>query len=147
MNGTEKAPADAATLAGTTAEATGGTGTTTKEQYSTAAGCLARYLRCGSEHAISTAELMELTGCANERMLRESVEKERFAGVPILTKGGKHGGYFLPSADADKAIVELENFIRLQKGKGIGCLRSMKPARRLLAELKQRVSGQEEMEL
>lgn len=120
---------------------------TTTNHSTTQRVVVARYLKNGSENATRTVDLMKLTDIKEVRDLRERIERERMDGVPILTKGGKGGGYFLPSADAGKAIVEIEAFISLQTAKGIGCLRSMEPAKKLLRELKQKTSGQQKMEM
>ena len=113
--------------------------------YSMWNGYVSRFLLYGSGNAISTTSLMTLTGIKTSRDLQKAIEEERGCGIPILTKPGYHGGYFLPDEDPAIAAQECRAFIHYMNAKGIGCLRSMKPARKLLHQLELYLSGQEEM--
>ena len=130
-----KAPADAPT----STEAEGKTKVTavefTRQQYSMPQGYVSRFLLPGSNNAIETKKLLQLTGLKSSRKLQRLIEAERGIGIPILTKTGANGGYYLPSEDPVEAQQECRNFLNYMKGKGIGCLRSMKPARALLKHL------------
>ena len=99
----------------------------------------------GSTNAISTATLLALTGMKSARELQKTIEKERSCGIPILTKPGFHGGYFLPDEDPVIAAQECRAFIHYMRAKGLGCLHGMKPARKLLLQLERYLSGQEEL--
>ena len=142
----EKAPADVAATTEAVMEEKGGTFNHHQEN-TIETGRISRFLMHGQDNSISTADLLRLTGYEHIREVRQAIEHERKEGTPILTCKGNRGGYFLPSEEPAIAIAELRAFIRLQTGKGLGCLRSMKPAKKLLAELQRKAYGQQEMEL
>lgn len=51
-------------------------------------------LKVGKENAISTQELVRLSGCKNARTLQERIAEERCAGAIICSGSG--AGYWLP---------------------------------------------------
>ena len=55
---------------------------------------IASLLRVGKENAISTKELVRLSGCKSVRDLQECIFQERCAGAIICSGSG--AGYWLP---------------------------------------------------
>lgn len=55
---------------------------------------IASLLRRGKENAISTKELVRISGCKNARTLQERISEERCAGAIICSGSG--AGYWLP---------------------------------------------------
>lgn len=93
----------------------------------------------GSENAISTAQLVELTNCGTVRALRSLVAAERAAGSLIVSNAT--GGYYLPDS-GEKGRRELEQYIRTMTAKASNTFKAITAARRALAVL----DGQEEMQ-
>lgn len=62
-------------------------------------------LKKGKENALSTSELVNLTGCASERELRQIIAMERKNGAIICS--GSNKGYWLP-----KNRQEIEEFCK-----------------------------------
>lgn len=59
-------------------------------------GVIERLLPYGEENAVSTAELLRLSGIKDARTLQETILYERVKKrIPILSRS--RGGYFLPS--------------------------------------------------
>lgn len=56
---------------------------------------IADLLPVGKENAISTAELVQITGCSSARELQQYIAQERKAGAVICSS--TVGGYFLPA--------------------------------------------------
>lgn len=91
-------------------------------------------LPTGKENAISTKELMHLTGCNSPRLLCKLIERER---ENVVICSSTSGGYYKP---ANKA--ELREFERTLNGRAMGILHSLKSARRALREF----DGQQKLE-
>ena len=72
------------------------------------------FLQHGAENAISAAALCSIAG-TTPRGLRHAIALERAAGGEILYTPGGHGGYFLPSLDAEQAQRERLAFYRVMK--------------------------------
>jgi len=98
-------------------------------------------LNRGEKYAIPTRELVKLAGAASVRDLQGEIEQERAKGALILSKGGTGGGYFLP-ATGDAGRQEIAQFIRTLNARAVSTQRTLKAARRALAELE----GQEQIE-
>lgn len=62
---------------------------------------IASLLPIGKENAISTAELVSITGCTSARELQQYIASERNAGAGICSCSS--GGYFLPANHAEMA--------------------------------------------
>ncbi len=120
---------------------------TNHNDYKAKTGTVSKYLLRGQDNALGTQTLLNLTGLKTARELQQTIETERKHGIPILTKPGSDGGYFLPSEDPAAAIQECRRFVHFMRKKGLGCLRSMRPAEKLLADLQREAGGQERMVL
>ncbi len=94
-------------------------------------GLVSRFLLHGEGNAITTARLVQLTGCGSVRALRAQVEWERKAGALILAC---QRGYFLPDT-GPAGTAELRRSYRRLYATGVGTLSSAKYLRR---ELKRR---------
>ena len=97
----------------------------------TDAGYFEAILPRGSENAVSTAALLELTGIRTARRLRMAIADAREAGAVILSSAS---GYFLP-ADGEKGRKEAEAFIATITAKGAATIRAADSARAFLAAL------------
>ena len=95
-------------------------------------------LRKGTEDAVSTNELLILTGCSCVRNLRALVAEERAKGAILLTRSTV--GYFLP-ADGEQRCEEMARFVSMIRAKPFNTLKAAKPARAALRVL----NGQEEI--
>ena len=142
MTGKEKALTKAATSERATEETTADTGISTGEYYNESAGYIASLLMHGEKNALRTKDLLRLTGLKHSRDLQAAIEAERASGIPILTKAGSEGGYFLPSDDPIMAALELQKYCHFMEAKGKGCFRSSKAARKMLRYLERDLSGQ-----
>ena len=78
----------------------------------------------GKENAISTAELLQVSGAANVRELRKMVANERKAGEIIASS---NNGYFIP---AD--LEEIEEFVHTLDSKARSIMVALQSARKLL---------------
>lgn len=83
---------------------------------------IAGLLPTGKENAISTKELVQLSGCSSARELQIYIAEERKAGAVICSSTA--GGYFLPASHKETAefCKALENrakntFVALQSAK------------------------------
>ena len=82
-------------------------------------------LPVGRENAISTPELVRLSGCHSARELQGKIAEERAAGAVICSGGTP--GYWRPGNRQ-----EVEDFIRTMKGRALYTLAAIKSAKRLL---------------
>ena len=87
-------------------------------------------LQCGAENALSTAELLSLTGHANVRRLQAQIADERNRGALILSSA--KGGYYLPSDDPEQAKTEIAAYIRTLRGRALSTLKVLKAANRAI---------------
>lgn len=85
-------------------------------------------LPVGKENAISTEELVELTGCSSARELQLYIAKERKAGAVICSS--TTGGYFLPADYGE--IAEFCKSLEKRAKNTFIALRSAKRALRIL---------------
>lgn len=88
-------------------------------------------LRHGAENAVSAAVLCGLA-CTTPRGLRHYIAAERAAGAEILYAPGGHGGYFLPSLDAEQAQCERLAFYNVMRARAIGTFKTLRPVARSL---------------
>lgn len=79
----------------------------------------------GKENAISTSELINLSGCSSARELQQIIAKERCAGA-IICSGSKRG-YWLP-----KDRKEVEEFCRTMDKRAKNIFNATKSAKRYL---------------
>ncbi len=133
MNTNEKAPASVGTLNEARTEISGGL--ISYHNYTTAQGKtqgrIAALLPQGEKNAISTRELMELSGYASARQLQKQIEAERAAGALILS--ASTGGYFRPSA-GEAGRAEICRYEKTLRRRAISTFRTLKTARRVLRE-------------
>lgn len=83
----------------------------------------------GEENAISTADLVALTGAKNVRHLQRQIERERLRGALILSSAD--GGYFLPDF-GEKGRRELLIFVRTLQRRAFHTLQTLKAANKAL---------------
>lgn len=82
-------------------------------------------LPVGKENAISTTELVRLTGCKSARDLQERIAYERNHGAVICSGSGR--GYWKP-----KDRQEIQEFVRTMDARALNTLRAAKSARAAL---------------
>lgn len=145
MANKEKAPGAAGTATEAREETAADTGISTLSYYNDTGGWIASLLMHGENNALLTKDLLRLTGLNHSRDLQTAIEAER-NNIPILTKPGSKGGYFLPSEDPQKAVWELRKYCHYMEAKGKGCFRSSRAARKMLRALERDMSGQERIE-
>lgn len=104
-------------------------------------GFVESFLPHGEENAISTAELVRVTGYRSARQLQSEIESERAAGALILSVSRGKGGYFLPT-DGERGRAEIARFERTVKSRALNSLRTLKAARQALQTMpRQKVDG------
>lgn len=86
---------------------------------------IASLLRVGKENAISTAELVRLSGCVSARDLQNRIAEERNAGAIICSGSGK--GYWLP-----KNRKEVEEFCNTMEKRARNIFNASRSARKAL---------------
>ncbi len=105
----------------------------------------------GVENAVETAELMQTLGFRDRRQLRALLERERQAGVLILSTCRGRGGYFLPSEDPAQARDEIASFVHTVMSRSLNSLAILRAARRALKacdgqlSIKQQQEGAEQL--
>lgn len=104
-----------------------------------AQGPVSRFLPQGGKNAISTSELVRLTGCKSSRQLQKMVAEEREQGIPILSSC--RGGYFLPEP-GEAGRAEMVAYCRTLQARAINTFRALRAVRKLLSE----PEGQEHLE-
>lgn len=82
-------------------------------------------LPVGKENAISTADLVRLTGCKSARELQERIALERNAGAVICSGSGR--GYWRP-----KDRQEIQEFVKTMNARALNTLRAAKSAKAVL---------------
>lgn len=92
---------------------------------------IAAFLPEGEENAISTNELLRITGLSSSRQLQKVIERERDQGGVILSSTG--GGYFSPS-EGEKGRRELRRFVNTIRARAANTLKAAKPAEKALQE-------------
>lgn len=92
------------------------------------------WLLTGEENAITTADLLRLTGLRNARELRAQISKERGEGHLILSSCRGRGGYFMPSEGAE-GRAEVERFCATLRARAVNTLRALQSARKALGVL------------
>ncbi len=86
---------------------------------------IASLLPVGKENAISTAELVRLTGCTSARELQQHIASERKAGAVICSSSA--GGYFLPANHE-----EMAEFCKILENRAKNTLMALRSTRRAL---------------
>ena len=98
----------------------------TRDQSGKAEFPIMNLLPVGKENAISTADLVRLTGCKSARELQERIALERNAGAVICSS--TTGGYFCP---VNKA--EIAEFCRSLENRASNTLSAIQSAKKALA--------------
>jgi hypothetical protein len=83
----------------------------------------------GAENALSTADLVKLTGVKSARELQAMIARERADGCLILSSN--RGGYFRPS-DGEKGQLEIVAFCRTLLARALNTIKALKTAREAL---------------
>ena len=99
-------------------------------------GVIERLLLPGRENAMTTKQLLAITGIRYVADLQRLIERERAAGALILSKCSEGGGYYLPANRGE--IARYEQTLRRR---ALSTLRTLRAARRVLKD----VDGQIEM--
>lgn len=105
-------------------------------------GTIASLLHRGRENALTSCELVKLTGCRTNRDLQLQIAAERENGALILSASSGSGGYFLPAA-GEQGRRELMEFERTLKSRAVHTLAALRPARRALKRLEGQTGGGE----
>lgn len=94
------------------------------------------FLSQGKGSALSTAELLRLTGLPTARALQAQIARERRRGLPILSACGGRGGYFRPAPGraGEQEILEFCKTVRSRAMNTMKLLRILEAAARLPAE-------------
>lgn len=87
----------------------------------------------GEENALSTAELVRVTGFKSARELQKVIEAERAQGALILSVSGRDGGYFLPS-EGEAGVREISRFVATLQARALNTLRSLRAAKAALEQ-------------
>lgn len=82
-------------------------------------------LPVGKENAISTVELVRLSGCKSVRDLQEHIAYERNHGAVICSGSGR--GYWRP-----KDRQEIQEFVKTMDARALNTLRAAKSAKAVL---------------
>jgi hypothetical protein len=88
-------------------------------------------LGIGAEHAVTSKELLALTGITNTRELRRRVSEARASGAVILSGPT---GYYLPN-DGEKGQHEAAEFLKMIESKAVSTFRAGEPARLFLRNI------------
>lgn len=97
---------------------------------------IASLLPVGKENAISTEDLVKLTGCSSARELQQYIAQERKAGAVICSS--TTGGYYLPSNHA-----EMAEFCKTPENRAFNTLLALRSTRRAMRVPK----GQQSIEM
>ena len=110
----------------------------TEEQSGKADFQIAGMLPFGKDNAVTTQELMRLTGCGSVRELRQRIASAREQGAIICSGSGK--GYWRP-----KDRQEIEQFIKTMKARALNTLKVIRSASQVLKvpEGQQSIEGSE----
>ena len=96
-------------------------------------------LKRGEENAMTTADLLRLTGLRNARELRAQIAREREEGFLILSSCRGRGGYYLPAEGAE-GRREIEAFCATLRSRAVNTFRALRNARRALGVLEGQLS-------
>ena len=98
-------------------------------------------LKLGKAAALSTHELLRLTGLPSARALQAQIARERRRGFPILSTCGGRGGYFRPAPGraGEQEILEFCKTVRSRSMNTMKLLRMFEAFARLPAEEAERV--------
>ena len=102
-------------------------------------GLIESLLLQGEENAISSSDLVSMTGVKSVRELQLIIAQEREAGSLILSTCRGGGGYFLPS-DGEVGKREIAAFVATLRARALNTLRALKTAREALEGLDGQVS-------
>lgn len=97
-------------------------------------GLIESMLLKGEENAITSSELVRLTGFKSVRELQNEIAREREAGSLILSTCRGGGGYFRP-APGEAGKQEIAAFVSTLASRAIGTFRALKSAKRELKTL------------
>ncbi len=92
---------------------------------------IAELLWQGKENAISTQDLLTISGLRSARTMQSVIERERANGALILSTSKNGGGYYLPS-DGEKGRMELLEFESTLKSRALNTLKTLGNVRRAL---------------
>ncbi len=88
-------------------------------------------LKRGEKNAISSKNLVMLSGLRSARDLRMEIARERAAGALILSVCRNGGGYFLPS-EGEEGQREIAAFVATLSALALNTLRAIKSAKSVL---------------
>lgn len=99
---------------------------------------IAGLLPFGKDNAVTTQELMRLTGCRTARELQQRIAYEREHGAIICSGSGR--GYWRP-----KDRQEIEQFVKTMKARALNTLKVIRSASQALKVLEgqQSIEGSE----
>ena len=86
---------------------------------------IASLLPFGEENAVTTGQLVKMTGCKSARELQQYIARERDLGAVICSGSGR--GYWRP-----KDRQELQRFVKTMRNRALNTLKATKSARSAL---------------
>lgn len=102
-------------------------------------GLIESLLLQGEENAISSSDLVSMTGVKSIRELQLIIAQEREAGALILSTCRGGGGYFLPSP-GEAGQREISAFVATLRARALNTLKALKAAREALESLEGQVA-------
>ena len=99
----------------------------TEEQSGKTESLVEGLLPFGRENAVTTEQLVRMTGCGSARELQQRIAYEREHGAIICS--GSDRGYWRP-----KDRQELRQFVKTMRNRALNTLKATKGARRILQE-------------
>ena len=99
----------------------------TEEQSGKTGSLIEGLLPFGRENAVTTEQLVRMTGCGSARELQQRIAYEREHGAIICSGSGR--GYWRP-----KDRQELRQFVKTMRNRALNTLKATKGARKILQE-------------
>ena len=96
---------------------------------------ITKYIPIGKENAITTKELMNITGMTM-RKLRQAINDARISGAVILTD--LKTGYWLPDLNNSNTVNEIEHYLKINYLHNQNRNKTIKSAVDLYRELQQK---------
>ena len=93
-------------------------------------------LPVGKENAITTQDLVKLSGCGSARELQQHIAYEREHGAIICSGSGR--GYWKP-----KNRQEIQQFVKTMRNRALSTLKATRGAKKILQTMEERTTGEQ----
>ena len=90
-------------------------------------------LPAGKDNAISTKDLLRLSGFSSVRAMTKEIEAERRNGALILSRCDEQGGYYRP-ADGAQGVASVREYARQMERRAKSIFYTIKAARKYIKE-------------